>query len=125
VDIVAVHGLNGNAYTSWEHENGNLWLRDLLPGTIPGARVFTYGYPAQLFFSNSTAGLRDYSQRLLSSLNDVRDEEVSRSVRSGSHEVADLHVVDTTADNLCMPQSWGDCLQTGSTIPRHVSILAY
>lgn len=71
-----MHGLNGDAYTSWEHENGTLWLRDLLPSTIPGARIFTYGYPAQLFFSKSTAGLRDYSQRLLSSLNDVLDEDV-------------------------------------------------
>lgn len=75
--IVAVHGLNGDAYTSWEHENGTLWLRDLLPDTIPGARIFTYGYPSHLFLSKSTASLRDYSQRLLSSLNDVLDEVVS------------------------------------------------
>jgi hypothetical protein len=75
VDIIAIHGLNGDAYTSWEHENGTLWLRDLLPKDIPGSRIFTYGYPSQLLFSSSVAGVRDYSQRLLSSISDIVDEE--------------------------------------------------
>lgn len=71
VDIVAIHGLNGNAYTTWQHENGNLWLRDLLPSDLPGSRVFTYGYPSELFFSNSVATLRDYSRQLLVYLKNV------------------------------------------------------
>ncbi len=81
LDIVAVHGLNGDAYSSWEHENGTLWLRDLLPKSIPGARIFTYGYPSKLFFNKSVAGIRDYSQRLLSSLIGVRDDGVIRIIQ--------------------------------------------
>ena len=81
VDIVAIHGLNGDAYTTWEHENGTLWLRDLLPNRIPGSRIFTYGYPSQVFVSNSIARVRDYSLRLLSSLNSARDEDVSNNKR--------------------------------------------
>ena len=81
VDIVAIHGLNGDAYTTWEHENGTLWLRDLLPNSIPGSRIFTYGYPSQVFVSNSIARVRDYSLRLLSSLNSARDEDVSNNKR--------------------------------------------
>jgi hypothetical protein len=73
VDIVAIHGLNGDAYTTWQHENGVLWLRDLLPSSIPGSRVFTYGYPSELCWSNSVATLRDYSRNLLSSLNAVSE----------------------------------------------------
>ncbi|KAF2791689.1 ankyrin [Melanomma pulvis-pyrius CBS 109.77] len=68
VDIVAIHGLNGDAYTTWQHENGTLWLRDLLLSALPGSRVFTYGYPSELFWSNSVATLRDYSRNLLISL---------------------------------------------------------
>lgn len=71
VDIVAIHGLNGDAYTTWQHENGSLWLRDLLPSDLPGSRVFTYGYPSELFCSNSAATLRDYSRNLLISLTAV------------------------------------------------------
>jgi hypothetical protein len=77
VDIVAIHGLNGDAFSTWEHENGVLWLRDMLPSTLPGARIFSYGYPAGLFFNKSVAGLRDYSQRLLRSLADNFEEGVS------------------------------------------------
>jgi hypothetical protein len=74
VDIVAIHGLNGDAYTTWQHENGTLWLRDLLPNSLPGSRVFTYGYPSELFFSNSTATLRDYSRSLLKSLTAISEQ---------------------------------------------------
>ena len=80
VDIVAVHGLNGDAYTTWTHKNGVLWLRDLLPGLLPGCRVFTYGYPSQVVFSTSFAKVQEYARQLLSSLRDVQeDSEVLRS----------------------------------------------
>ncbi|CAM1505855.1 Fc.00g114920.m01.CDS01 [Cosmosporella sp. VM-42] len=39
VDIIAIHGLNGNRLSTWTHENKTLWLRDLLPGLLPGCRV--------------------------------------------------------------------------------------
>jgi len=74
VDIVAVHGLNGDAYTTWEHENGMLWLRNLLPSSLPGCRVFTYGYPSQLAFSTSFATVQEYARLLLSSVRDMQDE---------------------------------------------------
>ncbi|KAF2705809.1 hypothetical protein K504DRAFT_484184 [Pleomassaria siparia CBS 279.74] len=64
VDIVAIHGLNGDAYTTWQHENGTLWLQDLLPSALPGSR---------LFCSNSAATLRDYSRNLLIALTAVSE----------------------------------------------------
>jgi len=81
VDIIAVHGLNGDAYTTWTHQNGILWLRDLLPGLLPGSRVFTYGYPSQVVFSTSFARVQGYARQLLSSLRDLQEdlEEVPRS----------------------------------------------
>jgi hypothetical protein len=45
LDIVAVHGITGDAYDTWTHDNGNFWLRDLIPKDLPGVRVFSYGYP--------------------------------------------------------------------------------
>lgn len=69
VDIVAIHGLNGNAYTTWKHDNGVLWLRDLLPDAFAGSRVFTYGYSSKVFQSDSAADLRSFSRNLLNLLN--------------------------------------------------------
>ncbi|RYP15726.1 hypothetical protein DL765_005528 [Monosporascus sp. GIB2] len=46
IDLVAIHGVTGNAFTTWTHRNGKLWLRDFLPEALPGIRVFTYGYPS-------------------------------------------------------------------------------
>lgn len=74
VDIIAVHGLNGDAYTTWQHQNGTLWLRDLLPGSLPGCRVFTYGYDAQVAFSTSFAAVQSYARQLLSSVRDIQKE---------------------------------------------------
>src|ERR1700684_2527676 len=31
VDIIAIHGLGGTPYKTWTHENGVLWLRDVVP----------------------------------------------------------------------------------------------
>ncbi|KAH2398155.1 hypothetical protein EMGR_003896 [Emarellia grisea] len=45
VDIVAVHGLNGDSITAWSGpETGTLWLKDLIPKHIPHARVLSFGY---------------------------------------------------------------------------------
>ena len=61
--IIAVHGLNGDAYRTWtykgkkDEEEGMLWLRDFLPCDIQDARVFSYGYdsrPAEMLGSAST-----------------------------------------------------------------------
>ncbi|RSL74566.1 hypothetical protein CEP53_000140 [Fusarium sp. AF-6] len=43
LDIIAVHGLGGDAYRTWQHENGFNWLR-CLPKELPGIRVYSYGY---------------------------------------------------------------------------------
>jgi hypothetical protein len=74
VNIIAVHGLNGDAYSTWTHPNGTLWLRDLLPNFLPGCRVYTYGYPSQVFFNRSYADVSAYARRLLSSLRGLWEE---------------------------------------------------
>ena len=64
VDIVAIHGLNGNAISTWRHQpDGTVWLRDLLPNSLPGCRVYTYGYPSKIF-SQSSERIQEYALNL-------------------------------------------------------------
>lgn len=72
VDIVAIHGLDGDVERTWTHGNGTFWLEQLLPLAIPGARIYSYGYPSQLFFNRSVAGIRDYAIQFLNSLTSER-----------------------------------------------------
>ena len=72
VDVVAVHGLQGDAYKTWEHDNGSLWLRDFLPADIPNARIMTFGYDSTVAFSKSVAGIEDKALELLNHLSAKR-----------------------------------------------------
>ncbi|KAK6518961.1 hypothetical protein TWF281_003651 [Arthrobotrys megalospora] len=69
-----MHGLNGDIYRTWT-KSGNYWLRDQLPKSLPGARIFSYGYPSNLLFSKSVAEIDDFARHLLSSLKEIVDEK--------------------------------------------------
>ena len=74
IDVVAVHGLQGDAYKTWKHSNGTLWLRDLLPDDVPSARIMTFGYDSTVAFSNSVVRIEDKALDLLNRLGLRRDE---------------------------------------------------
>jgi hypothetical protein len=82
VDIVAVHGLAGDAYTTWTHDNKVLWLRDLLPRFLPGCRVFAYGYPSQVAFSTSFARVQEYARGLVISVRDAQEDSIEVTLSS-------------------------------------------
>jgi glycerophosphoryl diester phosphodiesterase len=51
VDIVLVHGLNGDPRRTWQSENGTFWPSELLPVSLKSAhaRVLVYGYKADAY----------------------------------------------------------------------------
>ena len=71
VDIVAVHGLGGDAYRTWQHENGFNWLQRLHE-ELSGIRVYTFGYDSGMAFSGNLKGLNDHARYLLHLVKRVR-----------------------------------------------------
>lgn len=82
VDLVAVHGLQGDAYKTWEAEDGNLWLRDNLPEDVPQARILTFGYDSAVAFTPSVSTIEDIARSLLNRLSGMR----SNTDDKDSHE---------------------------------------
>ena len=76
-DMIAVHGLGGDLFETWTHENKKLWLRDFLLADLPLTRVFTFGYNSQAAFSRETETFRGYARTLLE---DIRSERTSPEV---------------------------------------------
>ncbi|KAI2470183.1 hypothetical protein F4781DRAFT_185637 [Annulohypoxylon bovei var. microspora] len=67
-DLIAVTGLGGHAFVSWQNAKGQMWLRDYLPADVPNLRVFTYGFPSTLWKTTSTATLSDHTHHFISQL---------------------------------------------------------
>ena len=81
VSIVAVHGLGGHPHDTWTHDNGKMWLRDLLPLDIPSARVMTWGYDSDWLTGRQFARKMMYlhPRDLLSDLYSLREDTKSNN----------------------------------------------
>lgn len=78
--MATIHGLQGDAYESWKHEDGTMWHESILPDKIPFARIMTFGYDSTIAFSSSGATLEDKSIELINRL----------SIKRSSIEINDL-----------------------------------
>ena len=72
INVVAVHGLQGDACKTWEHDNGFLWLRDFLPADITDARIMTFRYDSTVAFSKSVAKIEGKALEILNHLSAKR-----------------------------------------------------
>ncbi|KAK2628803.1 hypothetical protein QTJ16_001906 [Diplocarpon rosae] len=76
VDIVLVHGLNGNPRHTWTAPNGVFWPSQLLPASLKAwqARILVYGYNADVYTFGSRKGapssdmIHQHAQTLLANL---------------------------------------------------------
>ncbi|KAJ9499302.1 hypothetical protein H2202_005459 [Exophiala xenobiotica] len=87
LSVVAVHGLGGDFYKTWassDSQKQTLWLSQLLPKELPGARIFSFGYESAPTFSPSVTGFSDAANELLHQLKSII-EQVSEKSRSLSN----------------------------------------
>ncbi|CZT09569.1 uncharacterized protein RCO7_03690 [Rhynchosporium graminicola] len=76
IDIVAIHGIRGGNYSTWtdksNKESPYFWLQDSLPKEFPGARIYSFGYLADVFFTKNTGDFETFADDLLDQINNTR-----------------------------------------------------
>ncbi|KAG0637539.1 kinase-like domain-containing protein [Tuber brumale] len=75
IDVVALHGLNGDLYTCWQGGDGSIWLRDFLPSDgmhLP--RILSYGYDSERLFTHlSKHNLEKEAHNFLRQIQQMRE----------------------------------------------------
>lgn len=107
--IVAVHGLNGDQLRTWtaaderdeEGSGGVNWLKDLLPFRVPGARIMTFGFHADVRGNTSSAGIEENAKSLLSYLVTERQSEEGRIVQHSLSVIVRLTACRNAAGQYC------------------------
>ncbi|KAK3314382.1 hypothetical protein B0H66DRAFT_607606 [Apodospora peruviana] len=95
LDLVLVHGLNGDYEKTWTHEKTKVfWPRDLLPKKQPHTRVLSFSFNADIWGNTSVAGIRENARALLATLSDEREEleENERPIVFLAHSLGGLVV---------------------------------
>ena len=95
VDIVAVHGLRGDARRTWtDSKSKKSWLQDFLPMDIDVPRVMSLDYNAAAAFGNTTAEILDHARSLLGSLiaRRINGTEAARPVIFVAHSLGGIIV---------------------------------
>jgi len=107
LDVVAVHGINGDAFKTWKVENGGpSWLQDFLPQDLPGARIFSFGYESHVLFSKSHGDLSTFAHILLAQLVAAREGKLrSRPLVFLCHSMGGLVVKQASDRKIHTPQS--------------------
>ncbi|TVY80417.1 Protein SERAC1, partial [Lachnellula suecica] len=123
VDIIALHGINGNARTTWTHQHEKtkrkeFWLQDYLPLEFPGARIYTFGYDARVFFSLGTGDIGSFATSLLEDVRNVRTkrEEQRRPIIFIAHSMGGLVVKKALTVARNDPARFGNIVESTSAI---------
>ncbi|KAL2061254.1 hypothetical protein VTL71DRAFT_7527, partial [Oculimacula yallundae] len=106
VDIIAIHGITGDAYSTWtDKESSFFWLQDSLPKEFPGARIYSFGYRAEVFLSLDTGDFETFAGDLLDEIFSTRlsDEEKRRPLIFVCHSMGGIVV--KKALNTCQIES--------------------
>ncbi|KAL1836741.1 hypothetical protein VTJ49DRAFT_4716 [Mycothermus thermophilus] len=76
LDLVLIHGLNGDYLSTWTYTGGSgsdvskpvCWPTDLLPTALPSVRVLSFDYNADIYGNTSVNKIRCHARSLLGRL---------------------------------------------------------
>lgn len=97
---MAIHGLNGHAFNTWEYRNRRgdsfMWLRDGLQERIRGARTLIYGYHADVDSTVQTGRIKTFSDTFLERLRQLReDTRVSAPFQALQRSMTNVIILDS------------------------------
>lgn len=70
--IIALTGLGGKAFASWQCYDGSMWLRDHVPLDISNSRISIYGYSSDVGNSDSISTLSEMTETFVMDLVNYR-----------------------------------------------------
>ncbi|KAJ5745112.1 hypothetical protein N7520_010294 [Penicillium odoratum] len=126
-DIIAIAGLDGHAYGSWQGTGnlGRMWLRDFLSKDLPQCRTMIYGYNSKLS-SHGVDTILDYGRELMEEIKKIRntkevgdafdlstDGKFGLTLRLAPAETSDIH----------RTQLWGHYLGSCGTPNRAIQTM--
>ncbi|KAI1440190.1 hypothetical protein F5Y02DRAFT_423283 [Annulohypoxylon stygium] len=115
VDIVAITGLGGKAFTSWQCYDGSMWLRDHVPLDIPNSRVLIYGYSSDVGNTDSITTLSEITENFIMDLVSYRLGSPSQTNKRSS-----LILMGHSTGGLIIKDAWCRC--GDSVSPSRVDI---
>ncbi|KAJ5593550.1 hypothetical protein N7537_010454 [Penicillium hordei] len=92
-DIIAIAGLDGHAYGSWQGRGniGRMWLRDFLSKDLPQCRTMIYGYNSKLS-SHGVDTILDYGRELMEEIKKIRNTKEQRPLICIAHSFGGIIV---------------------------------
>lgn len=107
-DVCFVHGLMGNRRTTWTAEGQPApWPGTILPPMLPGARILTYGYNANVTPGKSpvsTNRVADHARNLLVDLTNARAGAAHRPLIFVAHSLGGIVVKEAVLASRDSPE---------------------
>lgn len=73
--LVAITGLAGRAFESWQTKNGQMWLRDFSAPNHTDCRFFTFGYPSKVRQSQQQATISDFVENFVEEIKTISSKQ--------------------------------------------------